>query len=146
MTPVLLGRIQTRLFVTLVVGLPWTLLVTPLLALGIDGGLGDAYRFSLSVLLVTVVAGCVAWEPLWHGLMRLRWEEDWPALFHLLQAVPEGVTTFLLLQVVAPLPGGVPVVAYVALFSSTWILTWLFANGPMKILSIRWRFDGGRLV
>jgi hypothetical protein len=29
---------------------------------------------------------------------------------------------------------------------STWIITWLFANGPMKIFFLRWRFSGGRLI
>ncbi len=143
MTPVLLGRIQTRIFVTLVVGLPWTLLVTPLVAVASGRDLGAALGFSLAVLGVTLLAGCVAWEPVWHGLMQLRWEKDWPALLHLLQAVPECLTTLLVLDL---LGGAVPVPAYLLLFLSTWILTWLFANGPMKIFFIRWRFDGGRLV
>ncbi len=81
--------------------------------------------------------------------MQLRWEKDWPAFFHLLQVVPEGLSTFLLLHVDAlnPLPGDdVPVLAYLFLFTTTWIITWLFANGPMKIFFIRWRFDGGQLI
>ena len=39
-----------------------------------------------------------------------------------------------------------PVLAFTFLFVSTWIVTWLFANGPMKIFFLRWRFNGGQLV
>lgn len=159
MTPVFLGRIQTRLFVSLVVGGVWTLLTSPFLllstpdgyqvALASDVGLGAVYQMAFAALVITAVVGCLVWEPIYHLLMQLRWEKDWPALFHLLQVVPEGLTTFLLLHVGAlnPLPGdGVPVLAYLFLFTTTWIATWLFANGPMKIFFIRWRFDGGQLI
>jgi hypothetical protein len=27
-----------------------------------------------------------------------------------------------------------------------WIASFLFVNGPMRVVSIRWRFRGGRLV
>ena len=165
MTPVLLGRIQTRIFVTLIVGGFWTLIITPFLplstpdgyelALSIDGGLGDVYKLTFAALLITMVFGCLFWDPLYHFLMQFRWEKDWPAFFHLLSGIPEGITTFLLLHVswLNPLPDldadksqYVPVLAYVILFSTTWIITWLAANGPMKIFFIRWRFFGGRLV
>lgn len=171
MTPVLLGRIQTRLFVVLVVGGLWTLLVTPFLpvnapgqgytlALALDDiagndGLLEAYKLTFAALGIVAVFGSLVWEPIYHGLMYFRWEKDWPAFFHLLQVVPEGISTFLLLHVswLNPLPDldadksqFVPVVAFLLLFTSTWIVTWLFANGPMKIFFLRWRFRGGRLV
>lgn len=145
MTPVLLGRIQTRLFVWTVVGLPWALLVTPLLGL--------PYALTLVVWTVTTVVGCAVWEPLCHLAMQLRWEKDWPAFLHLLQGLPECLTTYLLLRVGAPGPlstasgeADVPVVAYLALFTTTWTISWLAANGPMKIFFVRWRYSGGRLV
>ena len=170
MTPVLLGRIQTRLFVSLVVGGLWTVLVTPFLLVDAPGGAGyrpafllgpiagrsglrATYALALATLVLTTVVGCVLWEPLYHGLMALRWEKDWPALFGLLQVVPEGLTAFLLLHIGAlnPLPDVdgapfVPGIAFACLFTSTWIVTWLVANGPLKIFFIRWRFQGGRLV
>ncbi len=102
-----------------------------------------------------MVFGCIFWDPLYHFLMQFRWEKDWPAFFGLLQIFPEGISTFLLLHVswLNPLPDldadksqYVPVLAYVILFSTTWIITWLAANGPMKIFFIRWRFFGGRLI
>lgn len=160
MTPTFIGRLQTRLFVVLGVGGLWTLLVTPFLP--VEGGivltsdavsLGDAYALTFSALLIVAVAGCLVWEPLYHLLMQFRWEKDWPALFQLLQIVPEGVATWLLLHVDAlnPLatPEGdphVPGAAFLILFATTWIVAWLFANGPLKIFFLRWRFSGGRLI
>ena len=165
MTPVLLGRIQTRLFVLFTVGLLWTIVITPFLflstpdgyqmALTIDGGLGDVYKLTLAALAITAIFGCLFWEPIYHFLMQFRWEKDWPAFFHLLSVFPECLTTFLLLHVAVLNPLGdigpdkeqyVPVLAYLFLFFTTWIITWLAANGPMKIFFIRWRFFGGRLV
>lgn len=160
MIPTFLGRIQTRLFVVLVVGGLWTLVLTPLLP--VEGGLvlsseaitlGDAYKLTFAALLIVAVAGCVFWEPLYHLLMQFRWEKDWPAFFQLLQIVPEGIATWSLLHVDALNPlsttGGeanVPGAAFIVLFTTTWIVTWLFANGPMKIFFLRWRFSGGRLI
>jgi hypothetical protein len=115
--------------------------------------LGDAYRLTVTALLVVAVFGALVWEPIYHLLMQFRWEKDWPALFQLLQIVPEGISTWWLLHLdgVNPLStvGGdadVPGPAFLVLFTSTWIVTWLFANGPMKIFFLRWRFSGGRLI
>jgi hypothetical protein len=160
MTPTLLGRLQTRLFVVLVVGGLWTLIVTPFLP--VEGGLvlssggvtiRDAYELTFAALLVVAVFGCLFWEPLYQLSMQFRWEKDWPALFQLLQIVPEAISTWLLLHVDALNPlsdeTGAPTVpgpAFLVLFVSTWIITWLFANGPMKIFFLRWRFSGGRLI
>lgn len=172
MTPVFLGRIQTRLFVAIVVGGLWTLIITPFLLINapgqdgyklaftlddIDGssGLLEAYKLTFAALAIVTVFGCLVWEPIYHGLMQFRWEKDWPAFFNFWQVVPEGITTFLLLHVswLNPLPDldgdksqFVPVLAYIFLFTSTWVVTWLFANGPMKIFFLRWRFDGGQLI
>lgn len=159
MTPVLFGRIQTRLFVLCTVGVVWTLIITPFLllstpdgyklALTVDGGLDDVYKLTFAALFITMIFGCLVWEPIYHFLMQFRWEKDWPAFFHLLSGIPEGISTFLLLHVgfLNPLPTTyVPVLAYVFLFFTTWIITWLAANGPMKIFFVRWRFFGGRLV
>lgn len=165
MIPVLLGRIQTRLFATFTVGLLWTLVITPFLflstpdgyqiALGFDGGLADVYKLTLAALAITGIVGAFVWEPIYHGLMQFRWEKDWPAFFQLLEVVPEGLSTFLLLHVAVLNPVGdigpdkeqyVPVLAYTFLFFTTWIVVWLFVNGPMKIFFVRWRFRGGRLI
>lgn len=167
MTPVLMGRWQTRIFVSLTVGLIWTIVITPFLlinppgadgyelALSSDVPLGDTYKLTLAALLITTVFGCLFWDVVNHGLMQFRWEKDWPAFFNLLQVFPECLTTFLLLHVsvLNPLPDigpnkeqFVPVLAYLFLFFTTWVLVWLAGNGPMKIFFVRWRFFGGRII
>ncbi len=139
MVPILSGRLQTRLVVLGLVGLLWTLLVTPLLALG--GDLGATYRATLFGWGATLLLGLVLWEPLYHGLMQFRWEKDWPTLFLLLESIPEAALVGLLLwQVGPPATPGV----FVAHFFSTWIVVFLVIVGPLRVPFIRWRFRGGR--
>ena len=128
MVPVLLGRLQTRLFLLAVVGSTVTVLVTPLLSV--------PYRSTFLVLAAVAVLG-VGWELLYHLLMQFRWEKDWPSLFGLLTAVPEGLLVYALLQ--PPLP------AFLVHFGAVWLAVWLTANGPMRVPFLRWRFQGGRL-
>lgn len=146
MLPTLNGRIQTRIFLLVVVGGLWTLIITPALP-GLTGELAADYRTTFAVLVTTIVLG-IGWELVYHFIQQFRWEKDWPTLFGLVTVVPEGVLIWFLLQLgVVPGPAGpVPLPAYVILFLSTWILVWLAANGPMRVPFIHWRFRGGRLV
>jgi hypothetical protein len=92
------------------------------------------------------VVGLV-WELLYHGLQQFRWEKDWPTLFGLLTGINEGIVVYFVLQAGLPWDvGDVPGVAFVIMFATTWILVWLVANGPMRVLNLRWRFRGGRLL
>jgi hypothetical protein len=139
MVPVLHGRIQTRLFLLLVVGSAVTAVVAPLA--------GASYRTTFAVLAAVAVLG-VGWELLYHLLMQFRWEKDWPSLFGLLTAVPEGALLWLLLDrgAVPTVDHAPPPAAYVAHFAAVWLAVWLVANGPMRVPFLRWRFHGGRLM
>ncbi len=143
MTPSLSGRIQTRIFLLATVGGLWTLLVTPLLP-G-DAALGDMYAVTYRALLVITVVG-VGWELVYHALQQIRWEKDWPTLFGLLTGINEGMVAWIVLLAILPDRLAVTVAQYVILFSTTWVLVWLVANGPMRVVFLRWRFRGGRLV
>jgi len=141
LVPTLNGRIQTRIALLAVVGGLWTLLITPLLP---DGApLSASYRATFLVLLLVIVLG-VLWELLYHFLQQFRWEKDWPTFFGLLTAINEGLLIWILVVVgVGPdVPGG----SFLLHFISVWILTWLVANGPMRVPFIHWRFQGGRLI
>jgi hypothetical protein len=143
-TPTLLGRLQTRFFLLALVGGLVTLVVAP--ALPGDGSLVDRYRTLGLVLLAVAVVG-IAWELLYHLLQQFRWEKDWPTLFGLLTGVPEGLVVWALLR--AGLVPGVERVdgtAFLVHFALVWLAVWLVANGPMRILTVRWRYTGGRLV
>lgn len=145
MVPTLNGRIQTRLFLLVVVGGLITLIITPVLP-G-NAPLGDKYRDTYLVLLTVAVLG-VLWECLYHFLMQWRWEKDWPTLFGLVTAVPEGLLIWLLLYVgaIPGIVGHVSGAAFVIQFALIWLGVWLTANGPMRVPFIRWRFNGGRLI
>ena len=145
MLPTLIGRLQTRVFVTLVVGGLWTLLITPLLP--VPGTLGDAYATTFVVLLALTVLG-VGWELVYHLLQQFRWEKDWPTFFGLVTAVNEGVLLWLLLQdgAVPGIDGPVPPTAFLIQFVTTWLVVWLTVNGPMRVPFVHWRFRGGRIV
>ncbi|TMR96750.1 hypothetical protein [Nonomuraea basaltis] len=139
MIPTLAGRVQTRLFVLATVGTVLTALLTLLLPMSVK----DAYL----VLLAVAVAG-VGWELLYHLLMQFRWDKDWPTLFGLVTAVPEGLLMWVLLDagLVPGIRGPVSWWAFVLMFTVVWLGQWLFVNGPMRVLFVKWRLRGGRLL
>ncbi len=148
MVPTLLGRIQTRLFLLATVGTAVTLLLVPVLP-GVPAGtpLGDVLTTTLVVLASVAVLG-IGWELLYHLLMQFRWEKDWPSLFGLLNLLNEGVLLLVLLRagLVPGIPATPSAAAFWTHFTAVWLAVWLFANGPMRVPFIRWRFRGGRLV
>lgn len=145
MTPTIGGRIQTRIFLIAVIGSIWTLIIGPFLP-GVPGvPLAEVYQAAFQVLAVVLVVGFV-WEIIYHGLQQFRWEKDWPTLYGLLTGVNEGLLAWYLVVPLALVTPAVPTSTFVVHFATTWIVTWLWANGPMRVLFIRWRFIGGRIV
>jgi hypothetical protein len=146
--PTLNGRIQTRIFLLIVVGVPWTLLVSLVLPRKPGGTLSGMYETTFFVLATVLVLGVVLWEPLYHFLMQFRWEKDWPIMFSFLQGIPEGVLAYIVLRTIGPKPNppaaGWP--AFVIHFATVWVLVWLTAIGPMRVPFHRWRFRGGRVL
>lgn len=148
MIPTLRGRIQTRIFAVVVLGGIWTAIITPFLP-GVPAGvpLGDLYRMTYSILAAVLVCGLI-WELIYHTLQQRRWEKDWPTQFGLLTGVTEGLVIYALLRL-GVVPNADPAPAaqiWVTHFATTWLLIFLFLNGPMKVLFVRWRLSGGRLV
>ncbi len=151
MLPTLMGRIQTRIFATLVIGGLWSLVIGLFLPGVGDAPLSQVYKALFGLLLVIGVLG-VIWEVIYHGLMQFRWEKDWPTLFGLVTAINEGALVYLVavkggvdVGWVA-LTEGLPLSTFLFAFLTTWIVVWLFFNGPMRIFTVHWRFRGGRLV
>lgn len=142
-TPSLLGRIQTRIFLIVVIGGLWTLIITPLL----PGVSGAPYRATFSILAMVGVLG-ILWEFPYHGLQQFRWDKDWPTLFGLITIFTEGIVAWFVVRagLVPGLPDGVPFSAFFVHYSTTMLVAFLFANGPMRVPFIRWRFRAGRLV
>jgi hypothetical protein len=141
MTPTIFGRWQTRFALLATVGVAWAFMFTPLLPRG-EAPLGMAYRMSLLALLITAVFGALVWDPIYHFLQQFRWEKDWPSLFALLNGINEGATTWLILHRFGSVPG----VSFVSLFGTTWLFIWLTIIGPIRVVLLRRRFIGGRIL
>jgi len=145
-TPTLLGRVQTRVFVVTVIGGLWTLLVGPFLPRPTDATQADVYRGAIAALGAVLVAG-VVWEFVYHAAQQFRWEKDWPTLFGLLTGINEGIVVYVLVRRGFPFDaGGAPGATFAVHFVTTWIVLWLWVNGPMRVLFVHWRFRGGRLL
>lgn len=153
MTPTLIGRIQTRILVILVVGVPWTLLFGLFVPAdrgseGRIGALASLYQHMFLALFVVLVLGIAIWDGVWHFLQQYRWENDWPILYALLVVVPEGILAYVVLRVIGLETDGVSIGlgGFIAHILSTWILMWLFLIGPIRAVLIRYRFRGGRVI
>lgn len=143
MTYSLAGRIQTRIVLFAVVGGLWAVLLTPILPTRLP--LGASYRMSVTVLGLLIVLGLL-WELLYHLLQQFRWDKDWPTVFSLVAAVPEGLLLWLLLGTDSWF-WEVPVTprAFWVLFVTTWLIVWAVLAGPIRVLLGRRRWHGGRL-
>ncbi len=143
MTPTLIGRMQTRAALILTVGVIWTVLIVPALPRSGMAGIGAVYRVAFFALAATIVVGIVLWEPLYHLAQQWRWEKDWPISYGLLQGIPEGILVYFITDAAV---GPVPVSTFAPHFITTWIVVWLVANGPMRVILLRWRYRGGRVL
>ena len=155
MTPTLNGRIQSKLFLLLIVAPIWTVFVTVLLVplvRGADSTMTASYGVvwwnAVQVLLWTAFFG-IGWEFVWHALQQSRWEKDWPTLYGLVVAVNEGIVAYLILNAglfwdERPPGQSFPLPAFIIMFITLWLIIWAFTNGPMQIVSLRWRHRGGR--
>ena len=135
MTPILLGRWQTRLLLFSTVGLLVTL---------IFGRLYQAYTTPLVVLGYVLLIGFL-WDILYNYVqITYRWDQDWPPLFQLVSGIVEG----LFLWFVWPyLPDGnleLTLNHFIIHYSAVWIVIFLSTQGPLRIIFPRWRYYGGR--
>lgn len=151
MIPTLSGRIQTRIWLILFVGIPWTLIITPLLPNQrdlTDGSLFDTYKTTFTVLGIVLALGVLFWEWIYHLLQQFRWEKDWPVMFTFFEVINEAIVAFVVFKAF-DFDTKFGATATNATFwwhvVSTWMVMWLFVLGPIKVLFIRWRFRGGRI-
>lgn len=149
MIPTFMGRLQTRVFLVLFVALPWTLIITPFLPGNRDDADGsvaaDLYPVTISVLGIVLVLGLVLWEPLYYLFQLMRWEKDWPAMFFMVELIPEAILAWYVLKWIGPSSDVATLSTFLWHIIPTWIIMWLFVLGPIKTLFIRWRFNGGRI-
>jgi hypothetical protein len=101
------------------------------------------------VVLGYVFAFGVLWDVLWITLQKLRWDRDWPAAFQVGTAIIEGIWLYAILSTFG-LPmvarGAVTLSVFAVQYGLVWLLTFLWVQGPMRVVAPRWRYQGGRLV
>ena len=91
----------------------------------------------------------VGWDILYIALQQLRWDRDWPAAFQVANGVIEGILVYSVITTTG-LPGIESGSATPELFTAhyglVWLTTFVWTQGPMRVLFPRWRFFGGRIV
>ena len=138
MTPTLSGRWQTRLFLLSTIGVVITLIfgyffgnfVTPFALLG--------YVLLLGFL----------WDILYNVVQTLRWDRDWPPIFFVGAGILEGLFLWDLTHLIA-LPGVDPQLTFgkfASHYCTVFIFTLAIMLGPLKIIFLKWRFRGGRVI
>lgn len=137
MTPTLLGRWQTRLFLLGVPGLAITLLF---------GQLIGTFQTPL-ILLGYVLALGLLWEMLYQYLQSFRWDNDWPPAFQVATGIFEALVIWALIQTIG-LPGvdaqSLPAPTFLAHYAAVWSGTFLIVQGPLRIIFLHWRYQGGQ--
>jgi hypothetical protein len=133
-----MGRWQTRL---VLLG-TWGAIVTAIFA----GAKSDETFF---IVLAFVALFGVAWDALYIFIQQVRWDRDWPTSFQVGAAIVEGALIYALIEATG-LPGidqgAVGIGLFVAHYGLTWLSTFVFAQGPMRVVFPRWRYNGGRVV
>ncbi|MEM8862762.1 MAG: hypothetical protein AAGD96_31005 [Chloroflexota bacterium] len=132
MTPVLIGRWQTRLFLLGIIG---TLITIPFAAFA--GGL------AFEVLAFVTITG-LFWDIIYSFIQKFHWDRDWPAVFQF----GAGVWEFFILLIAAFGFGvfgpGNPALLFIH-YWTVWFITFFISQSLMRILFPRWRFFGGRI-
>ncbi len=135
MTPTLAGRLQTRLVLSLVPGLP-----AALAAAGLHGSLTISGAL-LGLLVITVLG--LAWDAAYQSLQDRRWDRDWPRLFTLLSWAPEAFGSWGVLRF---LNAAAPLGTHLAFFTVLWSAALLARTVVLPVLLPHWRHEGSRLV
>ena len=141
MTPTLLGRMQTRLWLLATVGV----FVTFFFASWFESLVFDAFAIPFVILFWVAVIG-LAWDILFNEVQKRRWDSDWPPAYQLFAGIAEGVLVFILIRA-ALLPGvpeNLPAWMFLAHYTTVWFWTFLWTQGPLRILFPQWRFRGGQ--
>lgn len=136
MTPVLLGRWQSRWFLMCVFGvlitLPFMALfmsIAPLILLG--------YVLLIGTLLDVIYDRIQAW----------RWDNDWSPFAHLVTGILEGALIWFLIKTISvpAVPSSLSITQFLPHYIAVWVFLFMILWGPMKIFFPNWRFSGGRL-
>lgn len=141
MTPTLIGRWQTRLFLLATIGF----LVSLLFFFGQFGNKPSSIYFWV---LGYITCFGFFWDILYMKLQEFRWDRDWPGVFQLLAGIWEALFLIILVKTIGLL--GIPqsefnLKLFMIHYSCVWIAVFIASQSLMRILFPYWRFRGGKL-
>lgn len=152
MTPTLLGRIQTRILLFIVLGLPITLLFSIYLS---DWVVPPTNVTPFLVLATLLIVGLIL-DPVYIYLQRFRWDHDWPFAFQFFFSIIEFLIVLLIVwtDILPYLPASeivdtsglinwTVVLTYTSHFLLVFVPSFLSLLGFVQIFMVRWRFKGG---
>ena len=148
MTPSLSGRIQTRLLLFLVLGLPITLFWSWYLAVRPATLAATPFLVILSILIVGLLL-----DPIYIQSQRYRWDRDWPFAYQLASMIFEFLIVLLLIasNILPFLPSSLlappnALTNIVLHFTSVLVPSFLSLLGFVQIFFLRWKYDAGELT
>lgn len=143
MTLTLRGRLETRLLLGMFIGLPCGVCVACAWRWGTEPA--KAASPACFAVLVMIVLG-LCWEPVYHAISTARPDQDWPALFALCAIAIEAVPLWFVLHGLGWNGGGEPLGCFLASVGAAGAAMWLVAQGPLRVLLLRWRLTGGQCI
>lgn len=146
MTPTFSGRVQTRLLLFLLIGIPVSILFAYLWG---DSGFDQGVLLLLLTLLVTITIIGLVLDVVYIGLQRLRWDRDWPFAYQFFFSWVEfGIAAWAAEGGLVPFfPETLSADLWTMMithFAVIFVLSFLALLGPLQVLSLRWRYNGGQ--
>jgi len=136
MTPTLLGRWQSRLFLMGTIGLAVTFFFMAAL---------QSVAPLLLLILVTLLG--FGWDVLYTMMQKWRWDHDWPPTFQFGAAVWEMVVVAGLVYGANILPGPDPnPTQFLLHYWSVWWAVFAGSQSLMRLIFPRWRYNGGQWI
>lgn len=143
MTPTLLGRWQTRILLMATAGA---------LATVFWGVQFDRMRTLFLLLLYVTLLGLVL-DVIYQQLQLLRWDNDWPPIFHVATGILEGGLIWFFLKNPIFWDDTLPGIRmtemltfrqFLTHYASAFVLVYLTNWNLMKVIFPKWRWYGGQ--
>ncbi len=145
MTPNLVGRWQTRLYLLGLIGGMIALLFVWRYNMRIP--YTNRNRWIPEYVVAYLIIFGFVWDVIYQTILHFRWDYDWPGAYSLIAGILEGALVFLLIRFVGlPLiPKGSVDFGHFALeYGVIWTFTYFWVQFVMRALFIRWRFRAAR--
>ncbi|WGV24217.1 hypothetical protein [Halotia branconii] len=142
MTPTLIGRWQSRIFLLATIGVLFSL------PFALKNGLQQVEWIYFWVLFYIGLFGLV-WDVIYNYLQKFFWDHDWPSVLQFLAAIVEGVFLALVINLIG-LPNipqkqfSLPI--YIFHYSVVWFAFYCASWVVMRLLFPRARFRGGAWI